>query len=124
MEQTAGTITGMIVGLLIATSLNSVIIWIVAKLGLGIELKNFGTAIVAAFLSSLIGLGLSKISAQLFGASGQTFGGIALHIIGSALVLLVVSKLLSGMQTKGFLGAILAAISMGVLYYLISLMLH
>jgi uncharacterized membrane protein YvlD (DUF360 family) len=123
MEQTAGSITGMIIGLIIATTVNSIIIWIVAKLGLGIEVKNFGTAIVAAFLAALIGLGLSKISSQLFGASGQTYGGIALHIFGSALVLLLVSKLLSGMQTKGFFGAILAAISIGVLYYLISLIL-
>jgi putative membrane protein len=123
MEETAGTITGIIVGLIISTLLNSIIIWIVAKLGLGIELKNFGTAILAAFLSALIGIGLSKISTQLFGASGGTIGGIILHILGSALVLLLVSKLLSGMKTKGFLGAILAAISIGVLYYLISLIL-
>jgi uncharacterized membrane protein YvlD (DUF360 family) len=123
MEESTGTISGIIIGLLLATSVNSIIIWIIAKLGLGIELKNFGTAIVAAFLSALIGLGLSRITTQLFGVTGQPYGGIILHILGSALVLWLTSKILSGMQTKGFLGAILAAVSMGVLYYLISLIL-
>lgn len=123
MEEVTGTITGTIAGLLLATTLNSVIIWIIAKLGLGIEVKNFGTAIVAAFLSALIGLGLSRIAYNLFGDTGQVYGGIALHILGSALILLLVSKILSGMQTKGVLGAILAAVSMSVLYYLISLLL-
>jgi uncharacterized membrane protein YvlD (DUF360 family) len=52
--------------------------------------------------------------------SGSFWGdkaGTFLHVIGTAFVLLLTGSLVSGMRTKGFFGAIIAAIAIGLTYW-------
>jgi putative membrane protein len=121
MEQTTGAFMGIIIGLLIATAANGLIIWIVGKLGMGIEIDNFGTAFLAAFLSAIVGYLLHMLTASWSAGSSTNYGGIILHILGTALVLVIVSKMLSGMRIKGFFGAIVAAVAIGVIYWIIGM---
>ncbi len=48
------TIAGLIVGILIATLLAGLIIWIVGKLGLGLEVSGLGTAFLAALVVAVV----------------------------------------------------------------------
>jgi uncharacterized membrane protein YvlD (DUF360 family) len=121
MEQTAGSVMGIIIGLLLTTAANTLVIWVVATTGLGIEIEHFGIAFFAAFLSAVAGFILMRLTTGWTANAGTNYGGILLHILASVLVLMLVSKLLSGMRTNGFIGAIIAATSIGVIYWIIGL---
>jgi putative membrane protein len=88
---------------------------------MGIEIDNFGTAFLAAFLSAIVGYLLHMLTASWSAGSSTNYGGIILHILGTALVLVIVSKMLSGMRIKGFFGAIVAAVAIGVIYWIIGM---
>ena len=112
--------TGALVVILIATLLNALVIWIVGKLGLGIDINKFGTAFVAAFLIAVIWALLDYFH---IGGSGAGFAQSVVRLIASALVLMLVGNLLKGMVTKGFLGAIIAALAMTAVYWMINYIL-
>jgi putative membrane protein len=116
-----GSVLGTIIGLIIATLLNAVVLWIVGKMGVGMVIEKFGTAFVAAFLLALIGVLLTRLTGGWFAGSNSAIMGTIVHIVVSAIILLIVDKILPGMQTKGFLGAIIAAIAIGLVAWLISL---
>jgi putative membrane protein len=118
-----GEILGAVIGILLSTVFNSIILWIVGKLGIGISIERFGTAIVAAFLVAIIGFLLHQLTAGWTGMFGGSTGSTLLHIVGSAIILLIVGKMLPGMATKGFLGAIVAAIAIGLVSWLLGLLL-
>jgi putative membrane protein len=103
--------------------LNAVIIWIVGKLNLGLRVSGFGGAILAAIIIAIV----SWIIAWLLGLIGITIGGgilgaiVALLI--SAVVLLISDRILSGLEVRGFGGAIIAAIAIAVAHWLIGVVL-
>ena len=113
-----GALLGTIIGILIGTIFNAIVLWIVGKLGIGITIEKFGTAFVAAFVIALIGVLTYNFTKGMEGSMGE-FGGAVLHIIFSAIVLLVVDKIMPGMKAKGFLGAVIAAIAIGVVQWLL-----
>lgn len=115
------------VPLLIATVviglISSFIIWIVGKLRLGLEVNGFGSAflagIIIAFLAGVITLFLG-ISGFMDG--GGLIGGIV-HLIISAIVLMISARLLPGFMVAGFGGALVASIAIGAVYWLGGLLL-
>jgi putative membrane protein len=115
--ETSSVIMGAILGILIATLLNAFILWIVGKLGLGIEIDGFGAAFVGAFVAAVLGFGLEYITRSWSGSFWGDNAGTFLHVIGTAFVLLLTGSLVSGMRTKGFFGAIIAAIAIGLTYW-------
>ena len=118
----AGTMLGSIIGILIATILYGIVIYVVGKLKLGIEVNNFGTAFVAAFLIALITVMLEYFHI----ISADAGGGWGLHLlrlIVSALVIMLVGSMLKGMVTKGFLGAIVAALAITAVGWLLGMVL-
>ena len=117
-----GTVMGAIIGIVIAAVLNAIVIWIVGKLKLGIEIENFGTAFVAAMLIAIIWVGLDHFKIM----DATAGGGWLVHVVRlvvSALVLMLVGSMLKGMVTKDFVGAVVAAIAMVAVYWLISYLL-
>ena len=114
------TITGLIIGILIGTLFNALIIWIVAKLGLGIEVSGFGAAIIAALVIGIVA-GLITWLLSLFGvtAAGGLIGAIV-HLIIAAIVLMIADNFVKGLKVHGFSGALIAAIAMAVVAWLIN----
>jgi len=112
--------TSAVIALLVATLMNALVIWIVGKLGLGIDIKNFGTAFVAAFLIAAIWALLDYFH---IAGPGQGFLSSLVRLVVSALVLMLVGNILKGMVTKGFLGAIIAALAMTAVYWMINYIL-
>ena len=116
---------GAIVGIVIALLISGFIIWIVGKLGLGLTVSGFGAAFIAGAVIAIVG----GVIAWLLGLVGLTLapgllGGIVTLIV-AAIVLMISGSFVPGMQVKGFLGAIVAAIAIaivsGIVYWLLSL---
>jgi putative membrane protein len=109
------TIVGVIIGILIGALFSGLIIWVVGKLGLGLEVDGFGSAFIAV---------VSWLVTWLLGLLGLTIGagllGAIVHLIIAAVVLMFAGNFVKGLEVKGFGGAIVAAIAISVVAWLIS----
>jgi putative membrane protein len=99
---------------LIYLVVSAVVILIVGKLNLGLNVKSFGSAVMAALVIAIVG----GLVVWLLGIFGITLSGGLLaalvNLIIAALVLMIADKFLSGMEVHGFMGAIIAALAIGV----------
>ena len=113
-------IVGLIIGILIGALVSALIIWIVGKLGLGIEVDGFGPAFIAALVIAVI----SGLLTWLLGLVGITIGGGLLgaivHLVIAAIVLMLAGNFVSGLRVKGFTGALIAAIAIGAVGWLLA----
>lgn len=105
---------GTLLNIAVYLIVSAVVIWIVGKLNFGLTVKSFGSAIMAAVVIALIA-GLVVWGLGLFGIT-LTGGWLAaiVNLIVAALVLMIADKFLSGMEVHGFLGALIAALAIGV----------
>lgn len=114
------SIIGLIVGILIGALFTGLIIWIVGKLGLGLEVSGFGPAFVAAIVIAV----LNGVVAWLLGVLGITIGsgflGAILHLVIAAVVLLLAGRFVKGLVVKGFTGAVVAALAIAAVGWLIA----
>jgi len=111
------TIVGLLIGVVIGALISGVVIWIVSKLGLGLEVDGFGSAFIAAIIIAVVG-GIITWLLDLLGISidGGWLGAL-IHLIIAAVVLLISDRLLKGLRVAGFVGALVAAIAIGVVYW-------
>lgn len=110
----------LILGTIIAILVAAVVIYVVGRLNLGLSVENFTAAIIAAIVIGLV----SGVIAWLLGLIGISLGGPGLlagliTLVVSAAVLLVSDRFVSGMKVNGFVGAIIAAIAIGVVNWLV-----
>lgn len=114
------TIIGLIIGILIGALVTGLIIWVVGKLGLGLEVSGFGPAYIAAIMIAI----LNGLVAWLLGALGITLGaglvGAILHLIIAAVVLMAAGNFVKGLVVKGFTGAVVAAFAIAAVGWLIT----
>ncbi len=112
-------IVGSIFDIVILTLISALVIWIVGKLGLGITVSGFGAAFIAAIAIAVI----SWIITWLLNVLGITTGGgwlgAIINLIISAVVIILAGRWVKGLAVKGFLGAIVAAIAIAVVSWLI-----
>jgi putative membrane protein len=110
---------GPILAVVLAVLINAVIIWIVGKLNLGLTVRGYVGAIVAAIVIAIV----SWVIFWLLGLIGITIGGGLLWaivtLIIAAVVLLVSDRILPGLEVEGFGGAIVAAIAMAVVGWIL-----
>ena len=97
---------GAILNFVIALLISALVIWIVSKLNLGLTVRGYGAAIIAALVIAVVG----GVILWLLGLLGITIGGgllgaIVLLIV-AAVVLMLSDKFVPGMEVKGFSGAI------------------
>ena len=97
----------------------ALVIWIVARLKLGLTVSGFGAAIIAALVIAVV----SAVILWLLGLLGITLGGgfwgAIVALIVAAVVLLLSDRFVPGMQVKGFTGAIIAAIAIAVVSWIV-----
>ena len=110
---------GPILAIVLAILINALVIWIVSKLNLGLTVKGYAGAIVAAIVIAVV----SWVVFWLLGLIGITIGGgflwAIVALIIAAIVLLISEKFLPGLEVKGFGGAIVAAIAMAVVAWIL-----
>ena len=110
-----GTILGVVVGVL----LYALAIWVVGKLGLGLKVSGFVPAIIAAIVIAVA----SALIVWLLGAIGLSLGGFLgaiIHLIIAALILMFAGNVVKGLKVKGFVPALIAAVAIAVVSWLIN----
>jgi putative membrane protein len=116
-------IIGAIVGILIAALFSAVVIWIVAKLGLGLSVSGFSPAFIAGIVIAVVSGLLTWLLAVLgITIDGGLLGAIV-HLIIAALILMFAGNMVKGLKVNGFGGALVAAIAIAVVAWLISWLL-
>jgi putative membrane protein len=114
----------VLVGIVLAGLVSGVIIWIVGRLGLGLVVSGFMPALLAAFAIAI----LSGLITWLLTALGLTIdGGLVgaiIHLLIAALVLLLSSRIVPGMMVQGPVGALIAALAIGAVGWLIHTLLN
>lgn len=109
---------GLVIGILIAAVISGFIIWVVGKLNLGLKVDSFGWAMLA-------GLIIGVLNGLVGAIIGETSGiiGALISLVISAAVILLAGKMLKGMQVDGFAGALLAAVAIAVITFLLGMVL-
>jgi putative membrane protein len=113
----------LLLSIIIGTLVNALIIYVVGKLGLGMSVAGFVPAIVAALVISVI----TALVLWLMNMAGISFGGgwigAIVSLVVSAIVLMLAANLLPGFTVDGFTGALVAALAIAVVAWLIGLVL-
>jgi putative membrane protein len=111
---------GLIIGILFGALFTGLIIWIVSKLGLGLEVSGFGPAFVAAIVIAI----LNAIVTWLLGVLGINMGGgfvnAILQLVIAAVVLMLAGRFVKGLVVRGFTGALVAAVAIAAVGWLIT----
>jgi len=113
-------VIGLIIGVLIGALFSGLIIWIVGKLGWGLEVDGFGPAYLAAIIIAI----LNGFANWLWGVIGYTpeggWLGAVTHLILAAGFLLAAGSWVKGLRVKGFGGALIAALIIAAVGWLIT----
>ena len=116
------TIVGVLIGIVIGALFSGFIIWLVAKLGLGLEVDGFGSAFIAAIVIAIIG-GIINWGLGLVGITiGGGLLGAVIHLVVAAVVLMISDKILSGLKVAGFTGALIAAVAIAAVHFVVNLL--
>lgn len=109
---------GLIIGILIAAVVSGAIIWLVSRLNVGLSVDSFGWAMLAGLF---IGAITNLLSPLLAGMNGALM--IVVNLVISAVVILLAGKLFSGVKVDGFKGALIAAVVIAVVGFVLALVL-
>lgn len=113
---------GTLIGILIGAIFSGLIIWIVGKLGLGLEVDGFGPAYLAAIVIGVLNLLLLWLfGSTALGASGWL--GALVSLVVAALVLYTAGAWIKGIRVKGFVGALVGAVAIAVVGWLVTWLL-
>lgn len=110
-------IVGIVIGLSLGALFSGAIIWVVGKLGLGLSVDHFGWAALAGLMIGLVISGLQTFVVPLSGIVDAI-----VHLLISAVVILGAGKLLKGFTVNGFGGALVAALAIAGISYLIGIL--
>jgi putative membrane protein len=114
---------GILISFLVSLVVSALVIFIVGRLNLGLTVSGYMAAIIAALVIAVVG----SIVMWLLGILGLTIGGGLLgaivYIIVAAIILMISDRFVPGMKVKGFTGAIVAAIAIGVVAWIVTWLL-
>jgi putative membrane protein len=111
---------GWMLGILIATLISAVVIWIVGQLNLGMSVKGFGAAFVAALVVAVISAGAQWLLWELNIFVPGGLAGTIVNVLVAAVVLLLAGNVVQGLKVRGFSGALIAAVAMAVVGYFVT----
>jgi putative membrane protein len=114
------TIIGTLLAFALVWAVGAVVLMIVSRLNLGLTVDGFGSAFIASAVISIV----AGIITWLIGLIGIKVGnptliGALVSLIVAAVVLLISDRFVKGMKVNGFVGALIAAISYGVIAWLL-----
>ncbi len=112
------SLVGLIIGIGLSALVSGLIIWIVSKFNLGLHVDNFGWAMLAGLLIGLF----TNLIMQVVPA-GNDIVHVIVNLLVSAAVIFACGALLKGMTVKGFGGALVAAIAIAAVGFLLVMVL-
>jgi putative membrane protein len=99
--------------------LSALVIYIVGRLNLGMTVSGFGAALIAAAVIAIVSGLLTWLIVNVLGiGDGGGWWGAIVSLVVAAVVLIVSDKFVSGMKVNGFVGAIIAALGIGLVGWL------
>ena len=111
-------IVGLIIGTLIAAVVSGVIIWLVSKLNVGLSVDSFGWAMLAGLFIGAI----TNLLNHLVSGINEILTAV-IHLVIAAGVILLAGKVFSGVKVDGFKGALIAAVAIAVVGFVLALLL-
>lgn len=108
-----------LLGLLINWVLAAAVIYIVSRLGLGLTVTSFVSALIAAAIIAVIAWLIGLVLPDTWTQGGGLIPAL-LSLVVSAVVLLIADRFLPGMKVNGFVGALVAAIAIAVLSFIVA----
>lgn len=117
------SIISIIVGTLIGALFSGLIIYLIGRMGWGIEVDGFRPAYLAAIIIAVLSA-LTQFLWSLIGFESDLTGiyGAILNAVYTALFLQFAGNRLQGLRVHGFSGALIAAVIMGAIVYLLGLL--
>ena len=115
---------GVILSAILVVIVAAVVLMIVSRLNLGLSVTGFGAAIIAAIVIAVVGAVIMWLLGLLNITIGGGLLGFIVFLIVAAVVLMISDKFVPGMKVNGFSGAIIAAIAIAVVYWLLTLLLN
>ena len=113
----------ILIGLIISLLVSAVVIWIVGRLNLGLSVSSFTNALLAAIVIAVV----NAVAFWLLGALGVSVGaglsGVLVLLVIATVVLMISDRFLPGFTVNGFTGAIVAAIAIAVVSWLVGWLL-
>ncbi len=112
-----------LINLIIWLIVSGLVIYIVGRMNLGLSVRSFTSAIIAAVVIAIV----SWVIYWVLGLLGITVGGGILGaiivLIIAAVILMISDRFVPGMEVHGFTGAIIAAIAIAVVSWIITWLL-
>jgi putative membrane protein len=119
----AGQLSNVLVGITIASVVGGAVIKIVSSLNLGLWVRGFVTAFIAAIVINVVAIAIGFVLTAIGVPNPGGIVGFVLRLIVAVVLLMIADKLLSGLTVHGFKGAIIAALAISVISWLLSLFL-
>jgi putative membrane protein len=117
------TLWGLMISVIIVGVFSVLAIWIVSKLHLGFEVDGFGNVLLTALAVAIVAGILTMVVGFAGSMDGDGLVGGIVHLVASAIVLIIIARLLPGVRVSGFIGVIVASIAIGLFYWLGGLLL-
>jgi putative membrane protein len=114
---------GYVVSFIVSLIVAALVIYIVGRLNLGLTVTGFGAAIIAALVIAVVGTIILWLLSLLGLTVGGGIVGAIVYIIIAAIILMISDRFVPGMQVHGFTGAIIAAIAIGVVSWIVTYLL-
>ena len=112
---------GLLIGVVFSAAISGVLIWVVGKLGLGLEVDDICTAFIVGIAISVVGGLITWLLSFTTLKLGRGLLGAALNITLGAVVMLICDRFISGLTVNGLTGALLASIAIYAISWLLSL---
>ena len=119
----AGQLSNALVRITIASVVGGFVIKIVSSLNLGLWVKGFVTAFMAAIVINVVAIAIGYVLAAMGVPNPGGIVGFVARLIVAAVLLMIADKLLSGLTVHNFKGAIIAALAISVISWILGLFL-
>ncbi len=120
-----GAVLGTIIGLVISSLVAGIMIWIVSALKLGITVKNFWWAMLVGIVIAVLSVVLAKIVDPLMTTEFTGVWKAVMDALATATIIYSAGYWFKdNLNVRGFGGALLAALSIAGIGYLVGLILN
>jgi uncharacterized membrane protein YvlD (DUF360 family) len=115
---------GLVTGIAFSAALSGVMIWLVSLLGLGLKVDGIVPAFVAGIAIALMGGLITWLLGRLKLSIPNGLLRFVVNALLGAVVLFFGASLIPGLTVNGFAGALLAALAIGVMSWILSIPLR
>ncbi len=114
------TLLSIVIGLV----LYALVIYIVGRLGMGLTVANFTSALIAGAVIAIVAWLVWLLLGAIGIGNGSGLIAVIVNLIVAAVILLIADRFVPGMKVNGFVGALIAAVAIAVVAWLIGLLLN